>query len=541
MMDSESELVLEVNDLAVRFSTPEGEVAAVKGIHFTAARGRTIAIVGESGSGKTQAMMAALGLLAANGRATGSVRLEGQEILQLPQSALNRLRGRRISMIFQEPMSCLDPLFSIGAQIGEVLRIHGKQGRQKVRERTLELLSLVGIDQPDQRLRSYPHELSGGQRQRVMIAMAIANNPAVLVADEPTSALDVTVQAQVLDLLRALQARLRMTIILISHDLNLVSRFADWVYVMRAGVLLESGRVEAVMQAPKHAYTRALLNAQPNGRKLAVPASAPLELIAKDIRVTFLLRNTLFRQRLPLRAVDGVSFSLRRGQTLGVVGESGSGKSTLGRAILKMVPASGYLRFQDRDLADLDAAALREMRKSMQIVFQDPFGSLSPRMTIGDIISEGLLVHEPQLSRRRREQLAGRTLSEVGLDPASRNRFPHEFSGGQRQRIAIARVMILRPRLVVLDEPTSALDRTVQSEIVALLRQLQDVHGLTYVFISHDLAVVRALADEILVMRQGRVIEQAATETIFSAPGNAYTRELIAAAYLPPAVEGRPL
>jgi oligopeptide transport system ATP-binding protein len=541
MVDSESELVLEVNDLAVRFSTPEGEVAAVKGIHFTAARGRTIAIVGESGSGKTQAMMAALGLLAANGRATGSVRLEGQEILQLPQSALNRLRGRRISMIFQEPMSCLDPLFSIGAQIGEVLRIHGKQGRQKVRERTLELLSLVGIDQPDQRLRSYPHELSGGQRQRVMIAMAIANNPAVLVADEPTSALDVTVQAQVLDLLRALQARLRMTIILISHDLNLVSRFADWVYVMRAGVLLESGRVEAVMQAPKHAYTRALLNAQPNGRKLAVPASAPLELIAKDIRVTFLLRNTLFRQRLPLRAVDGVSFSLRRGQTLGVVGESGSGKSTLGRAILKMVPASGYLRFQDRDLADLDAAALREMRKSMQIVFQDPFGSLSPRMTIGDIISEGLLVHEPQLSRRRREQLAGRTLSEVGLDPASRNRFPHEFSGGQRQRIAIARVMILRPRLVVLDEPTSALDRTVQSEIVALLRQLQDVHGLTYVFISHDLAVVRALADEILVMRQGRVIEQAATETIFSAPGNAYTRELIAAAYLPPAAEGRPL
>jgi oligopeptide transport system ATP-binding protein len=540
-MDSESELVLEVNDLAVRFSTPEGEVAAVKGIHFTAARGRTIAIVGESGSGKTQAMMAALGLLAANGRATGSVRLEGQEILQLPQSALNRLRGRRISMIFQEPMSCLDPLFSIGAQIGEVLRIHGKQGRQKVRERTLELLSLVGIDQPDQRLRSYPHELSGGQRQRVMIAMAIANNPAVLVADEPTSALDVTVQAQVLDLLRALQARLRMTIILISHDLNLVSRFADWVYVMRAGVLLESGRVEAVMQAPKHAYTRALLNAQLNGRKLAVPASAPLELIAKDIRVTFLLRNTLFRQRLPLRAVDGVSFSLRRGQTLGVVGESGSGKSTLGRAILKMVPASGYLRFQDRDLADLDAAALREMRKSMQIVFQDPFGSLSPRMTIGDIITEGLLVHEPQLSRRRREELAGRTLSEVGLDPASRNRFPHEFSGGQRQRIAIARVMILRPRLVVLDEPTSALDRTVQSGIVALLRQLQDVHGLTYVFISHDLAVVRALADEILVMRQGRVIEQAATETIFSTPGNAYTRELIAAAYLSPAVEGMPL
>jgi oligopeptide transport system ATP-binding protein len=540
-MDSESELVLEVNDLAVRFSTPEGEVAAVKGIHFTAARGRTIAIVGESGSGKTQAMMAALGLLAANGRATGSVRLEGQEILQLPQSALNRLRGRRISMIFQEPMSCLDPLFSIGAQIGEVLRIHGKQGRQKVRERMLELLSLVGIDQPDQRLRSYPHELSGGQRQRVMIAMAIANNPAVLVADEPTSALDVTVQAQVLDLLRALQARLRMTIILISHDLNLVSRFADWVYVMRAGVLLESGRVEAVMQAPKHAYTRALLNAQLNGRKLAVPASAPLELIAKDIRVTFLLRNTLFRQRLPLRAVDGVSFSLRRGQTLGVVGESGSGKSTLGRAILKMVPASGYLRFQDRDLADLDAAALREMRKSMQIVFQDPFGSLSPRMTIGDIITEGLLVHEPQLSRRRREELAGRTLSEVGLDPASRNRFPHEFSGGQRQRIAIARVMILRPRLVVLDEPTSALDRTVQSGIVALLRQLQDVHGLTYVFISHDLAVVRALADEILVMRQGRVIEQAATETIFSTPGNAYTRELIAAAYLSPAVEGMPL
>ncbi len=540
-MGTGPELVLEITDLSVRFSTPEGDVTAVKGIHLTAARGSTIAIVGESGSGKTQAMMAALGLLAVNGRATGSVRLEGQEILHLPQSALNGLRGRRISMIFQEPMSCLDPLFSIGAQIGEVVRVHGKQDRKKTRARARELLSLVGIDQPDQRLRSYPHELSGGQRQRVMIAMAIANNPAILVADEPTSALDVTVQAQVLDLLRALQARLGMTIVLISHDLNLVSRFADWVYVMRAGAFLESGSVEAVMHAPRHAYTRALLNAQPSGRKRAMPASAPLELIAKDIRVTFLLRNPLFRRRLPIHAVDGVSFSLRRGQTLGVVGESGSGKSTLGRAILKMVPSSGYLRFQDRDLADLDAAALRSVRKSMQIVFQDPFGSLSPRMTIGDIVTEGLLVHEPQLSRRNRAELAGHTLSEVGLDPASRNRFPHEFSGGQRQRIAIARVMILRPRLVVLDEPTSALDRTVQSGIVALLRQLQDVHGLTYVFISHDLAVVRALADEILVMRQGRIVEQAPTETIFSNPGNAYTRELIAAAYLSPAAAGTPL
>jgi oligopeptide transport system ATP-binding protein len=540
-MGTGPELVLEITDLSVRFSTPEGDVSAVKGIHLTAARGSTIAIVGESGSGKTQAMMAALGLLAVNGRATGSVRLEGQEILHLPQSALNGLRGRRISMIFQEPMSCLDPLFSIGAQIGEVVRVHGKQDRKKTRARARELLSLVGIDQPDQRLRSYPHELSGGQRQRVMIAMAIANNPAILVADEPTSALDVTVQAQVLDLLRALQARLGMTIVLISHDLNLVSRFADWVYVMRAGAFLESGSVEAVMHAPRHAYTKALLHAQPSGRKRAMPASAPLELIAKDIRVTFLLRNPLFRRRLPIHAVDGVSFSLRRGQTLGVVGESGSGKSTLGRAILKMVPSSGYLRFQDRDLADLDAAALRSVRKSMQIVFQDPFGSLSPRMTIGDIVTEGLLVHEPQLSRRNRAELAGHTLSEVGLDPASRNRFPHEFSGGQRQRIAIARVMILRPRLVVLDEPTSALDRTVQSGIVALLRQLQDVHGLTYVFISHDLAVVRALADEILVMRQGRIVEQAPTETIFSNPGNAYTRELIAAAYLSPAAAGTPL
>jgi ABC-type microcin C transport system duplicated ATPase subunit YejF len=533
--------VLEINDLAVRFSTAEGEVAAVKGINLIAMRGRTVAVVGESGSGKTQAMMAALGLLAANGRATGSVRLEGREILNLPQGELNRLRGRRISMIFQEPMSCLDPLFSVAAQIGEVLRIHGRQDRQQARERTLELLSLVGIDQPAQRLLSYPHELSGGQRQRVMIAMAIANNPAVLIADEPTSALDVTVQAQVLDLLGALQARLGMTIVLISHDLDLVSRFADRVYVMRAGALLESGSVAAVMRAPKHAYTKALVDARPSGHKAAVPKAAPVEFVAKDVRVSFLLRSTLFRQRLPIHAVDGISFTLRRGQTLGVVGESGSGKSTLGRAILKMVPSTGYLQFQDRDLTGLSRAALRPVRKSMQIVFQDPFGSLSPRMTVGDIVTEGLLVHEPRLSRLTREALAAQALIEVGLDPTSRNRFPHEFSGGQRQRIAIARAMILKPRLVVLDEPTSALDRTLQSGIVALLRQLQQTHGLTYLFISHDLAIVRALADEILVLQKGRIVEQAPTETIFSNPRSAYTRELIAAAYLLPTLNGSPL
>ena len=524
--------VLEVRDLAVRFATPDGPVDAVKGIGFALNAGETLAIVGESGSGKSQSMMGALGLIAANGSVSGSVRLEGKEILGLPESALNRIRGEKITMIFQEPMTSLDPLFRIGTQIGEVLRYHAGLGRTAARARALDLLTLVGIPEPRRRLSAYPHELSGGQRQRVMIALAIANNPRVLVADEPTTALDVTVQAQILALLADLQRRLGMGIVFITHDLGLVRRIAHRVCVMRRGEIVETGSAQQVLNQPRHPYTQMLVAAEPRGLKAGVAADAPVVLEARDMRVSFRLPSGLFRKPFELKAVDGVSLTLRRGETIGIVGESGSGKSTLGRAVMKLIPATGSVRLADRDLARLDRVAMRPLRRSMQLVFQDPFGSLSPRMSVGDIVTEGLLVHEPAIDRRGRAVRAAQALAEVGLDPATRNRYPHEFSGGQRQRIAIARAMILNPRLVVLDEPTSALDRSVQSEIVDLLRGLQERHGLAYLFISHDLAVVRAMADTIMVMKAGRVVEAGVTAQIFAAPREAYTRDLIAAAFL---------
>ena len=530
--------VLDINGLRVSFATPDGPVEAVKGIGITVGRGQTVAIVGESGSGKSQALMAALGLLARNGMASGSVRLQGQEILGLAEPALNQLRGKKITMIFQEPMTSLDPLFRIGTQIGEVIRHHSGLDRRAARVRALDLLRQVGIPQAERRLRSYPHQLSGGQRQRVMIAMAIANNPQVLVADEPTTALDVTVQAQILALINDLKHRLGMAIVFITHDLGLVRRFADMVYVMRAGEVVESGPVSAVMDQPAHAYTRMLLAAEPQGSKPPVPDGAPVLLAARNLSVLYRLPGGLFEPAHVVRALDDVSLTLRIGQTLGIVGESGSGKSTLGRALLRLVPASGTVCFQDRDLTRLDRAAMRPLRRALQLVFQDPFGSLSPRMSVGDIVTEGLQVHEPGINRRQRAVFAEQALAEVGLDPASRNRYPHEFSGGQRQRIAIARALILKPKLIVLDEPTSALDRSVQSDIVALLRRLQKAHGLTYLFISHDLAVVRAMSDAIIVMKDGRIVEQGATAAIIAAPQQDYTRELIAAAYLSPPQQG---
>jgi oligopeptide transport system ATP-binding protein len=430
-------------------------------------------------------------------------------------------------------MTSLDPLYRIGKQLALPLTAHGGLSNSQARARAIELLELVRIPDPARRIDSYPHELSGGQRQRVMIAMALANNPDVLIADEPTTALDVTVQAQILELLGDLQKRLGMSIVFITHDLGIVRRFADRTYVMKRGEVVESGRTRDIFTAPKHPYTRMLIDAEPTGRKEPASADAPLVMDARNIEVHFAIKTGLFsRTSHVLRAVDGVSLSVRAGETVGVVGESGSGKSTLGRAILRLLPASGQVRFEDRNLMPLDRAGMRPLRRHLQLVFQDPFGSLSPRMTAGEIVTEGLLVHEPSISRKERDRRATQAFDEVRLDPAWRNRFPHEFSGGQRQRIAIARAMILHPKLVVLDEPTSALDRSVQKEIVELLRDLQKAHGLAYVFISHDLAVVRALSDEIMVMKNGKVVERGTAEDIFDRPKEDYTRDLIAAAFL---------
>jgi len=430
-------------------------------------------------------------------------------------------------------MTSLDPLYKIGDQLALPLTTHGGLSKAAARKRAIELLELVRIPDPARRIDAYPHEMSGGQRQRVMIAMALANNPDVLIADEPTTALDVTVQARILELLADLQKRLGMSIVFITHDLGVVRRFADRTYVMKRGEVVESGLTDDIFAAPKHPYTRMLIDAEPTGRKEPVASTAPMVLDARNVAVQFTLEKSFFgRATHVLRAVDDVSLRVRTGETVGVVGESGSGKSTLGRAILRLQPASGMVRFEDRNLMPLDRGGMRPIRRHLQLVFQDPFGSLSPRMTAGEIVTEGLLVHEPSISRKERDRRAAQAFEEVQLDPAWRNRFPHEFSGGQRQRIAIARAMILHPKLVVLDEPTSALDRSVQKEIVELLRNLQKAHGLAYIFISHDLAVVRALSDEIMVMKSGKVVERGTAEEIFDRPQEEYTRDLIAAAFL---------
>ncbi|MWP39039.1 dipeptide ABC transporter ATP-binding protein [Rhodobacter sphaeroides] len=523
------EPVLDVKGLRVAFQTNDGEVQAVRGIDLSVMPGETVAIVGESGSGKSQTTMALMGLLAQNGRATGSARYRGRELIGLSERELNKVRGDKITMIFQEPMTSLDPLYRIGDQLAEPLRFHRGLSKREARPRIVELLRLVGIPEPERRIDSYPHELSGGQRQRVMIAMALACDPDILIADEPTTALDVTIQAQILTLLADLQKRLGMAILFITHDLGIVQRFADRVYVMQAGEVVETGETAALFEAPSHPYTRMLLDAEPEGTKAPPPETAPVLMEGRNVEVVFSSGGGLFEAPNKLRAVDGVSVRLRQGQTIGVVGESGSGKSTLGRALLRLLPSAGLVTFEGRELAR-DAAEMRPLRRRMQLVFQDPFGSLSPRMTVGRIITEGLKIHKPDLSTRERDRRAGEALAEVGLSPAMRNRYPHEFSGGQRQRIAIARSMILKPRVIVLDEPTSALDRSVQKQIVDLLRDLQARHGLSYLFISHDLAVVRALADYILVMKEGRIVEEGQTADIFDRPQEAYTRTLMAAA-----------
>jgi oligopeptide transport system ATP-binding protein len=524
--------MLELKDVAVRFHTLDGDVDAVKGVSLSVAAGETLAIVGESGSGKSQLMMAVMGLLAGNGEARGEALFDGHNLIGLERSVLNTVRGRRITMIFQEPMTSLDPLYTVGSQLMEPIMQHQGLSAAEARRRAVDMLELVKIPDAGRRMESYPHELSGGQRQRVMIAMALANDPEVLIADEPTTALDVTIQAEILDLMAELQERLGMAMIFITHDLNIVRRIADRVAVMRHGEVVEQGRTADIFSAPSHAYTRALLDAEPSGRKEPVDPSAPTILSGTGVRVEFALGGGfLGGPPLILRAVDRVSLSLRRGQTIGVVGESGSGKSTLARALLRLLPSEGAIMFDGHSIGRLDAAAMRPLRRQLQIVLQDPFGSLSPRMTAGQIITEGLLVHESGISAVERDRRAALALEDVQIDPALRNRYPHEFSGGQRQRIAIARAIILKPKVVVLDEPTSALDRQVQKQIVELLRNLQKAHALSYLFISHDLAVVRAMADHIMVMKDGRLVEEGSPDDVMDHPQDPYTQRLMAAAF----------
>ena len=534
-MDSAMSL-LAVENLAVAFRSRR----VVDGVSFTLDRGETLALVGESGSGKSLTALSLLQLLppgAAN--PAGSIRLDGEEMIGAPAAVLHRARGGIAGMVFQEPMTSLNPLHRIGRQVAEAVTLHRRLPRAALRERVTEVLAQAGFSDAEHRLGAFPHELSGGQRQRVMIAMALANDPALLIADEPTTALDVTIQAQILDLLAGLRATRKLALLLITHDLSIVRRYADRVCVMQAGKVVEAGPVAQVFAAPAHPYTRALLGAVPKGHAAPLaPDAAPL-LQADSISVGFTLsRGLLRRGRRMLHAVDRVSLSVREGETVGLVGESGSGKTTLGFSLLRMQACTGRIGFAGQDLATLDRRALRRLRAEMQVVFQDPFGSLSPRLTVGDIVAEGLGVHEPGLSRAERNARVAAELEEVGLGAEAIGRFPHEFSGGQRQRIAIARAMVLRPRFVVLDEPTSALDMSVQAQIVALLRRLQRDHGIAYLFISHDLKVVRALAHRIVVLRQGEVVEEGETEAVCSRPAHPYTRALMAAAFdLVPAAE----
>ncbi len=531
-MTDKRETILAVRDLKVTFATPDGDVQAVKGIDLDIKAGETLAVVGESGSGKSQTMMGIMGLLAKNGKVTGSAKYRGQELIGLPMKGLNTVRGAKITMIFQEPMTSLDPLYTIGRQIAEPIVHHRGGSFKQARARVLELLELVGIPDPARRIDSYPHEMSGGQRQRVMIAMALANDPDILIADEPTTALDVTIQAQILDLLNKLQAKFGMAVVLITHDLGIVKHFASRVAVMRRGEVVETGTTADIFERPQADYTKMLLAAEPHGRKLSPADTAPIILEGANVAVDYITGGGLFGSSAGVfRAVDGVSIRLKEGQTIGIVGESGSGKSTLGRALLRLVPSSGRYQFGATNISDFGRSAMRPLRRQLQLVFQDPYGSLSPRQTVGEIITEGLYVHEPQLSRADRDKRAIEALKEVGLDPAARNRYPHEFSGGQRQRIAIARAIILKPRVVILDEPTSALDRSVQGQVIDLLRTLQKAHGLSYIFISHDLSVIKAMSDYVVVMKNGKIVEEGETDAIFESPRETYTKTLMSAAF----------
>jgi microcin C transport system ATP-binding protein len=528
-----AQTLVNVRNLAVEFRSGSTAHRAVKGISFSIGKGETVALVGESGSGKTVSALSIMRLLPypTAYHPTGEIFFEGNDLLKVPEATMREIRGDRISIIFQEPMTSLNPLHTIEKQVGEVLKLHRGLSDQEAKTRVLDLLEKVGIRDAKKRLEAFPHQLSGGQRQRVMIAMALANEPDLLIADEPTIALDVTIQAQILDLLKRLQQEMHMAMLWITHDLGIVRKMADRVYVMNQGQIVEEGQTADIFKAPKHPYTRHLLAAEPKGKPPTENSSGPIIVETDDLKVWFPIKRGLLRRTVDhVKAVDGLTLKLRAGETLGVVGESGSGKTTLGLAILRLVSSMGPIAYVGRRIDGLGFKQMRPLRREMQVVFQDPYGSLSPRLSISQIIEEGLLIQNPSMTYEERRRRVSQSLKEVGLDPSAQDRYPHEFSGGQRQRIAIARAMVLEPKFVMLDEPTSALDMSVQAQIVDLLRELQKKRDLAYLFISHDLKVVRALCNYVIVMKNGKVVEEGAAEKIFARPQDDYTKALLAAA-----------
>ena len=526
--------LLSVRDLSVMFRQDGKETLAVDHISFDINSGETLALVGESGSGKSVTALSILKLLSypMASHPSGEILFDNKDLMKLDEKSLQKVRGEDIAMIFQEPMTSLNPLHTVERQVSEVMKVHEGMSDKDARQRTIELLTQVGIREPEKRLSSFPHQLSGGQRQRVMIAMALANNPQLLIADEPTTALDVTVQAQILELLEKLKQERSMSMLFITHNLGIVRKFADRVCVMTGGKIVETGKTADIFNHPQHDYTKKLFAAEPKGNPPKADKNAPIVMEGEKVRVWFPVKKGFFRRTVDyIKAVNDIDVTIREGQTLGVVGESGSGKTTLGLALTRMISSQGHIRFNGKDIEHFSFKQMRPLRRHIQIVFQDPFGSLSPRMSVGEIIAEGLLIHEKNLNYEERDERVVRALEEVDLDPETRNRYPHEFSGGQRQRIAIARAMVLNPRFVMLDEPTSALDMSVQAQVVDLLRTLQQKHNLAYLFISHDLKVVKALANDLIVMRNGQMVEHGPAEEVFSSPKTEYTRALMNAAF----------